>query len=462
MKITSVLRNILLEDSRFENLYTKFVEPTPSKDPAKPNKPKLKFDTLKQFIFADPTSKMPDNVDAEGLSIADIRGLGNKFKVGAYTQWLLKNFFKPTFQGEQENVDPSSPEYKEMVKEFRRLFLEDLFKMNDIIGKFERVKPLIPAEQRDINSYTPATLTNLILNLPEELKAKIQTKDVKSQARQERKENRFSHPGATIMKEGTNYTLIKIEGTDTPQKEAAQWYGGFYDYMNGESHWCTSPPGSNYFMTYASAGPLYVIMANDDKGQVGARTGLPTERYQINFPKNQFMDRMDGRFDVVEKFNGDFAEFKDILKPEFAKGFVVPNTDEVEITYPGSSAGVFIALYGFDDLIKSLPKTIKQLHVSNTSNTPVYLNLTDAIGDFTELDTLLLQNVVKEIPESIGNLRNLDILSLTDNKELKSLPNSILNLENLTFLVLTGSSVEMSGEMAEEFMETADGVYSRI
>ena len=113
-------------------------------------------------------------------------------------------------------------------------------------------------------------------------------------------------------------------------------------------------------------------------------------------------------------------------------------------------------------MIKSLPKTIKQLHVSNTSNTPVYLNLSDAIGDFTELDTLLLQNVVKEIPESIGNLRNLDILSLTDNKELKSLPNSILNLESLTFLVLTGSGVELSGEMAEEFMETADGVYSRF
>jgi hypothetical protein len=52
MKITSVLRNILLEDSRFENLYTKFVEPQPSKDPSKPSKPKLKFDTLKQFIFA--------------------------------------------------------------------------------------------------------------------------------------------------------------------------------------------------------------------------------------------------------------------------------------------------------------------------------------------------------------------------------------------------------------------------
>jgi hypothetical protein len=333
--------------------------------------------------------------------------------------------------------------------------------MNDVIAKFERAKALIPAEQRDINSYTPETLTQLILNLPEDVKERIKTKDVKSQARQERKGNRFAHPGAEIMKEGTNYTLIKIEGTGLPQQEAAQWYGGFYDWENGESHWCTSPPKSNYFMTYASAGPLYVIMANDDKGLVGARTGLPQERYQINFPKNQFMDRMDHRFDVIEKFNGDFAEFKEILKPEFAKGFVIPNSDEVEITFPGSSAGLFIALYGADDLIKSLPKTIKQLHVTNTSSTPVYLDL-EAVSQFTELDTLLLQNVVKEIPESIGNLRNLDILSLTDNKDLRTLPESILNLENLTFLVLTGSGVQLSGEMAEAFMETADGVYSRF
>ena len=460
MKITSVLKNILLEDSRFENLYTKFVEPAPSKDPSKPNKPKLKFDTLKQFIFADPTSRMPENVDAESLSLADIRDLGNKFKVGSYTQWLLKNFFKPTFQGEQANVDPSSPEYKEMVKEFRRLYLEDLFKMNDIIGKFERVKPLLPAEQRDINTYTPATLTNLIVNLPEELRNKILTKDVKSQARQERKENRFAHPGATIMKEGTNYTLIKIEGTDKPQQEAAQWYGGYYDYMNGESHWCTSPPGSNWFMTYASAGPLYVIMANDDKGLVGARTGLPQERYQINFPKDQFMDRMDKRFDVVGKFNGDFAEFKDILKSEFAKGFVVPNSKdgEVEINYPGSAVGTFIALYGAEDLIKSLPKDIKQLHISNTSNTPLHLDFS-SIGDFKNLDTLQLQNVIRELPESVGNLTNLEILSLTDNKELTTLPKSILNLHNLTFLVLTGSNVDL-GDMSEDFFETADGVYA--
>ncbi len=148
---------------------------------------------------------MPENVDSEGLSLADIRSLGNKFKVGAYTQWLLKNFFKPTFQGDQANVDPSSPEYKELVKEYRRLYIEDLFKMNDVIAKFERAKALIPAEQRDINSYTPETLTQLILNLPDDVKERIKTKDVKSQARQERKGNRFAHPGAEIMKEGTNY-----------------------------------------------------------------------------------------------------------------------------------------------------------------------------------------------------------------------------------------------------------------
>jgi len=462
MKITSVLKNILLEDSRFENLYTKFVEPQPSKDPSKPNKPKLKFDTLKQFIFADPTSKMPEHVDQEGLSLADIRSLGNKFKVGSYTQWLLKNFFKPTFQGEQANVDPSSPEYKEMVKEFRRLYIEDLFKMNDIIGKFERVKPLIPVDQRNIDSYTPQTLTNLIVNLPEELKAKIRTKDVKSKAREERRGNRFAHPGATIMMEGTDYTLIKIEGTDTPQKEAAQWYGGFYDWQNGESHWCTSPPGSNYFMTYASVGPLYVIMANDDKGQVGARTGLPSERYQINFPKNQFMDRMDHRFDVVAMFNGPFAEFKEILKPEFAKSFVIPGTNEVEINYPNSTIGVFISLYGMEEVLKSLPTTITTLEVTNTSNNEIDLDISNEISKFTELDTLLLQNVISSVPESIGNLTNLTILSLIDNKKLTSLPESILNLEDLNFLILTGSNVKLTGRLEEEFHETADGVYARV
>ena len=175
------------------------------------------------------------------------------------------------------------------------------------------------------------------------------------------------------------------------------------------------------------------------------------------------MDKHDKDIILTDYLNGPMLELKEFFKPEFAAGLIGNGGEELLIDdFEHGPVGKYLGLYGFDDLIKSLPKTIKQLHVSNTSNTPVYLNLSDAIGDFTELDTLLLQNVVKEIPESIGNLRNLDILSLTDNKELKSLPNSILNLESLTFLVLTGSGVELSGEMAEEFMETADGVYSRF
>jgi len=440
MKITSVLRNILLEDSRFENLYTKFVEPQPSKDPSKPSKPKLKFDTLKQFIFADPTSKMPEEIDAEGLSLADIRNLGNKFKVGAYTQWLLKNFFKPTFQGDQASVDPSSPQYKELVKEFRRLYIEDLFKMNDVISKFERAKALIPAEQRDINQYTPETLTKLILNLPEDVKERIKTKDVKSQARQERKENRFAHPGAEIMKEGTNYTLIKIEGTGLPQQEAAQWYGGFYDWENGESHWCTSPPKSNYFMTYASAGPLYVIMANDDKGLVGARTGLPQERYQIHFPTSQYKDRLNSSIPFDDLLLTDFAELKDIFKTEYAKylsSSFDPNKFIIEFPTSGY-LGKYIKLYGFDEVYKNIPDTIKEFAIRNTGEAIPKIDIS-FIGRFKNLTEFSLENIDVVLPEATCELKNLSLISLQRIPTEQTLPECIANLPNLMTLNLEKS-----------------------
>ena len=322
------------------------------------------------------------------------------------------------------------------------------------------MKQYIPQDKRDINQLTPNSLKSIIDSLPQDVKDKLNYKNVKSQARQERKENRFSHPGAQIIKTTNDYTLIKIDGTGPEQKEAAQWYGGFYDYMNGESHWCTSPPSSNYFMTYASAGPLYVIMANDDKGLVGARTGLPQERYQISIPKNQYMDRMDHRFDVVKMFNGPFSEFKDLLKDDFSKAFVTPNSDKVFINLGNSNEGVFISLYGLDDLIKSLPETIKELHVTNTS-TPVDLRIGDEITKFKELTVLLLQNVISELPESIGSLPELKILSLPDNKNLTKLPESISNL-SLDFLVLTGSNVVLSDSLSDDLMETADGVYTSL
>lgn len=456
MRFNSVLRKLLTEEqSRFQVLYDKLVVPN-KKDPK--GRGIMDFDTLKSIIFADPTTKAPQNFDVEGASVQDM----DKVKVGKFTQWMLKNFVKPSAQDLDDigTSDVNSPEYKNTMKEFKRRFVEDLFKFTDMLTKYEKVKQYLPQEQRDINKLTPNSLLNVIVSLPEEIKQKIGKKEVKSQAREERKSNRFAHPGGEIIYQGPNYTLIKIEGTGQQQQEAAQWYGGFYDYQNGESHWCTSPPSSNYFMTYAKQGPLYVIMANDDKGLVGGRTGLPQERYQFHFPSNQFMNRMDSAVNLVELLNGPMAELKEYFKPEFAKGLVTGNGEKVEINYPQSSAGKFIALYGFDELFESLPTNIKYLLISNTSNENIQLDVPASIGKFTNVEALLLVKLVKTLPDTIGNMTNLQFLTLSDNSSLKELPESLADLPNLSFLTLRNvPNVAIPPKLAEKLVEEGQGFY---
>ncbi len=456
MRFNSIIRHLIKEEqSRFQVLYDKLVVPN-KKDPK--GRGLMDFDSLKQIIFADPTTKAPQNFDVDGASIQDM----DKVKVGKFTQWMLKNFVKPSSQDLDDigTSDVNSPEYKNTIKEFKRRFIEDLFKFTDMLSKFEKIKQYIPQEQRDINKLTPNSLLNIIMNLPEDVKQKINKKDVKSQARQERKENRFAHPGGEILKEGENYTLIKIDGTGPQQQEAAQWYGGFYDYQNGESHWCTSPPGSNYFMTYAKQGPLYVIMANDDKGLVGARTGLPQERYQFHFPSSQFMDRMDRSVNLVEMLNGPMVELKEYFKPEFAKGLVTGNGEKVEINYPQSSAGKFIVLYGFEELFESLPTNIKYLLINNTSNEKVAWDIPESLGKFTNVEALMLVKLVKSLPDSIGNMKNLQFLTLSDNENLKELPETLADLPNLSFVTIRNvPNLVIPPRLAEKMVEEGQGFY---
>ena len=458
MKFNSVLRNLLLEaddKSRFQVFYDKLVQPNP-KDPK--GKGFMDFDTLKQIIFADPTTKKPENFDENGASVEDMV----KVQPGKYTNWLLKNFVKPSTSDLEEigNADPASPEYKSTLKEFKRRFVEDLFKFTDILGKFDKVKQYLPENQRDINKLTPNSLLNIILNLPKEIKDKIGKNLVKSQAREERKGNKYAHPGAEIIFEGPTWTLIKIEGTAEPQIEAAKWYGGFYDYENGESHWCTSTPSSNNFHYYAGKGPLYVILANDDKGSVGARTGLPQERFQFHFPTSSFMDRMDRQVDLVKMLNGPMAELKEFFKPEFAKGLVSAGNEKVEINYPQSAAGKFVALYGFEELFESLPATIKYLLISNTSNENIELDIPESIGKFTNVEALLLVKLVKTLPKSIGNMSNLQFLTLSENKSLKELPEELADLPKLAFLTVRNvPDLVIPPRLSERLVEEGNGFY---
>lgn len=456
MRITELLSKLITEQSRFQVLYDKMVKPAPTKEGQK-GKPKgiMDFEVLKNIIFADPTTKAPENFDKEGASIQDM----DNVKVGKYVQWLLKNFISPKpidldIEGE---VDPNSKQFKAAKKEYERLFLEDLYKQTERLEFYEKAKQYLPQEQRDINKLSIKDLFNIFANfqLPEKKK--------KAEEKKEAKKSRegFNHKGGEIMFQGPNWTLIKISDKGQTGKDAAIWYGGYKDHRNGESDWCTSSPGLTYFDGYIKDGPLYVIFPNDDKGEVGARTGLPKERYQFHFPSNQFMDRDDHQVNLVEFLNGKMSELKEYFKPEFAKGLLKVGGKKLDISYPSSSAGKFIALYGFDELFESIPDDVQNITINNNSNEDIALDVPKSIGRFKQLDAIMLNNIVRSIPDEIGQLPLLGFLALPNNKKLVSLPESIANLEQLTFINLKGSNpnVKIPPKLKQKMNDEGGGFY---
>ena len=461
MKLAYTLRNVILENSRFDVLLDKYSQKKKDKKTGKEIKPIMDLGTLSQIIFADPTTKKPQDFDESLLTVDNL----SKVQPGAYTNWLLKNYAQPKVDTEIYMTDPNIPAVKKAFQEYRELFMEDLFKVTGDLKKFTKYKQYFPLDKRDINKFSsPDELFRFLddFKLPEKKQKELEKKELKKEIRKEREG--FSHPGGTIEFTGDKWTVVKIEGADEKAQEAASWYGGYYDYDNGETRWCTSPPNSSYFKGYIKDGPLYVMLANDDNGKVGKRTGLPQERFQFHFPSNQFMDRADHRIDLIQYLNGPMEELKEYFKPEFAKGMTSSGGKKVEIEYPSSSAAKFIALYGFDEFFSSLPDDITNLLFNNKSNEKIALDVPPTLGRFKNLEALLLMNCVKSLPETIGELSKLSFLALPDNPSLTSLPDSLLNLDGLMFVNLKGSKPNLSDGFNNRFSEegsSGNGFYTR-
>ena len=440
MKFTNILKNIILEDSRFTLLYDKLVD----KGGKKPQEGKIPFDTLKTIIFADPTTRAPQSLlqNIETLTPEQMEIV----KVGKYSQWLLKNFLKPTFEGE---VEVGSPQYKRMAKEYKDRFLEDLYKVTDDLKKFERFKGQLPQESRDIAKLTPDSLFGLVKDF------KLEKTKGSKQEKEEAKLS-YQYPGSTVAFRGPNWTVVKIEDQSELGKNAACFFGGYHEADMGETRWCTSSPGLNYFDSHIKQGPLYVILPNN-ADKLGQKTGLPQERYQWHFQSNQFMDREDRRVNIIEMLQGKLSELRDFFKPEFAKGLTKQNDKRLDINNDDSSAaGKFIQIYGYKELFDTLPDDMTQIIINNQKNNNVAFDIPESIGRFDKLQTLLLGGIVKSVPDSICNLKDLLLLSLPNNPQLTTLPVCIKDLPMLGFLNINGSNITIPEELKDVLEQEGD------
>ena len=416
MKFTSLLKSIIVEQSRFEVLFDALTKPGKDKEGNK-LKPKLSKKEFIELVKADPTTRL-NNVDIENATPEELA----KVKAGSYVQWLIKNYLNP--KTERQYGDNG---YDKEVKQVKETFMEDLYKVTEDLQKFERFKGRLPKELRDINKITPDQLYDAVkdfdLTLATTTKAERKTAEV--------------HPGGKLVYDGDNWRVVEIKDKGAVGKEAACFYGG----NNQETRWCTSAPGASWFDRYIKDGPLYVIF-NPNDTDVAPATGLPKTRYQFHFPSNQFMDKDDRQQDLVQLLNGPMQELKAFFKPEFAKGLTVGGQKLVIDSFSHGAIGKFIALYGLDDLIGSLPDTLEEFQIQNrdSKGNNVIITIPEEIGRFKDLHMILLDNCIASVPDSICTLPKLRFLALINNPELREIPSCLAELPNLYFLNLKGST----------------------
>lgn len=435
MKFTSLLKSVILEQSRFEVLFNALTKPSKDKEGIK-SKPKLTKGEFIQLVTADPTTRL-NNIDVE---TADSKEL-EKVKAGKYVQWIIRNYLTP--KTERQLGDNG---YDKEVKQVKSTFMEDLYKVTDDLKKFDRFKGKLPSEARDINKLTPDLLYDAVKDFDLTLATTTKT---------ERKTAPV-HPGGKLMYDGDNWKVIEIKDKGAVGKEAACFYGG----NNQETRWCTSAPGASWFERYIKDGPLYVIF-NPNDTDISPNTGLPKNRYQFHFPSNQFMDKDDRQQDLVQLLNGPMAELKDFFKPEFAKGLTVGGEKLVIDSFSHGAIGKFIALYGLDDLIGSLPDTLKEFQIQNRDNkSDVLVKIPEEIGRFKDLNMILLDNCVDSIPNSVCTLPKLRFLALINNPKLKTIPECVADLPNLYFLNLKGSeNVQVPQSIQDKGSDMGGGMW---
>ena len=230
MKFTSLLKSVILEQSKFEFLFDKNTKPSLDKQGNK-QKPKLTKKEFIELVKADPTTRL-NNVDIDSADSKDF----TKVKAGNYVEWLIKTYLNP--KTERQFGDNG---YEKEVQTVKETFMEDLYKVTDDLKKFERFKKRLPEKERDINKYNTDTLYNAVkdfdLTLASTTKAERKTAEV--------------YPGSKIVYDGKNLRVIEISDKGQIGKEAACFYGG----QNQETRWCTSAPGVSHFEREIKDGP---------------------------------------------------------------------------------------------------------------------------------------------------------------------------------------------------------------
>tara|TARA_R110001583_G_scaffold78667_3_gene213101 strand:+ start:1069 stop:2385 length:1317 start_codon:yes stop_codon:yes gene_type:complete len=417
MKFTNVLRDIILEASRYEVLVNKFAK-AKKKTSGKVIKPKIELETLRMLMLADPTTKSEENTNpAEG----------EVEKVGKYSQWIIKQWM-----GLQQKADEvyayGSNEWGVKLEQLQEQFMEDLYKTTDDLKLFERFKHRIDTDKRDINQIVS---TDALYDLVKDFQG-MDVDETKSA-----KKDRIKREDYEVIYDGNRWEV----GIPLTQEVSCEIGGPPL------TRWCTAASGHNWYDNYAKQGPLFIIRDKSNVIESGKGAGEPKPMYQFHFESNNFMDEDDRNINLENFLNNEGEELKPLFKEKFADAINKEFGNKIQINYPNDKISRYIALYGFDELFERIPKDLTRFdfEVSNNSRNsgdkPMKsMQLPPALLNFKNLSILHIEGILDNLPEDIDKLQNLQFISIPNNPNMKTLPLSIINLPKLEVLNVRGNN----------------------
>jgi hypothetical protein len=156
-----------------------------------------------------------------------------------------------------------------------------------------------------------------------------------------------------------------------------------------------------------------------------------------------------------------FKKIKEDLKERFAAGLTAQDGEKLEISnLKSGDVGKFISLYGLQEIFESLGDNLVDI-VINVGDSGDFIQIPKNITRFKKLRQLTLQkNAINQLPDFICDIESLQFIGLTDNPELTSLPECIGNLPNLEIISFKGSGInEIPNSLKENFYMVAPQMY---
>ena len=91
--------------------------------------------------------------------------------------------------------------------------------------------------------------------------------------------------------------------------------------------------------------------------------------------------------------------------------------------------------------------------LQNDDVTELSLEIPEQLGDYKNLMALHFEGILKSLPKSIGQLENLQFLSIPNNPNLKTIPEEVALLPNLKVINIQGNNQLQIPEAVEKLAE---------